>query len=129
MAIHNNLMLALFVVVTFSSINVGLSARNLLQIPALPTIPISLPKPTVSQVPVIPTLPQPTVPNFPITQPSLNLPKPTLPSIPTIPNFPSITTIPNFPSLPTIPNVIPTIPNGIIPTIPFFSPPSAKTSP
>jgi hypothetical protein len=121
--------LAFFIVFSFSSMNISLAARHLLQtsVPSIPTLPVvpTLPRPTLPPLPAIPTLPQPTQPTLPTTQPSL--PKPTLPPFPSFPTIP--TSIPNFnlPPLPTIPS-FPTIPTTI-PSIPFLSPPPATKSP
>jgi len=118
--------LAFFIVFSFSSMNISLAARHLLQttVPSIPTLPVvpTLPRPTLPPLPAIPTLPQPTLPT---TQPSL--PRPTLPPFPSFPTIP--TSIPNFnlPPLPTIPS-FPTIPTTI-PSIPFLSPPPTTKSP
>ncbi|XVF65066.1 hypothetical protein PTKIN_Ptkin09bG0216700 [Pterospermum kingtungense] len=94
--------LAVLMALSFSSmINVSLAARGLLQLPPLPPMP-TFPA-TLPPLPSIPNLPQPTIPSLP--QPSLPTPG-TLPTLPTIPNIPTT-----------------------IPSIPFFSPPPAKTSP
>ena len=133
------LFLALFIFLSFFG---GEAARNLLQLPNLPSVP-NLPKPTLPPLPSIPTLPQPTLP---ITQPSL--PKPTLPPLPSLPTMPTMPavpklTLPPLPSMPTLPTVpkvtlpplssmpsMPTIPiPTALPSIPFLSPPPATTKP
>ncbi|KAF9679033.1 hypothetical protein SADUNF_Sadunf07G0098000 [Salix dunnii] len=120
MASCKSFILALFIALTFTSMNVSIASRHLLQVPPLPKIPMP-------PLPSIPNLPQPTLPTLPTlptTQPSL--PKPTLPPLPsTIPAFPTLpkVTLPPLPSMPSIPT-IPTIPS-----IPFLSPPPATTSP
>lgn len=100
MASFNCFVLALFMALSFSSVNVGLAARHLLQLPTLPPLPS------------IPNLPQPTMPTLP--QPSLPNPV-ALPPLPTIPTLPPLPSLPSIPTLPT--------------TIPSFSPPPARTTP
>ncbi|XVF68252.1 hypothetical protein PTKIN_Ptkin10aG0190400 [Pterospermum kingtungense] len=63
MASFNCFMFSIFKALTFSSLNVGLAARRLQQLPPLPTIP-NLPR---TGLPSIPTLPMPTIPNLPTT--------------------------------------------------------------
>ncbi|GLT85770.1 hypothetical protein SLE2022_039480 [Rubroshorea leprosula] len=122
MASLNSFILAFFMALAFSSVNVGLAARRLQQLPPLPTIP-KLPQPTIPNLPqpTVPTLPQPTVPTLPTPQPTLPQPGalPPLPSIPTtLPSFPKVT-LPPLPSIGSIANI----------PLPFFSPPPATTSP
>ncbi|TYH37102.1 hypothetical protein ES332_D12G017600v1 [Gossypium tomentosum] len=71
MASFNCFVLALFMALSFSSVNVGLAAPN------MPT----LPQPSIANPVALPPLP--TIPTLP--------PLPSLPSIPTLP-----TTIPSF---------------------------------
>ncbi|CAN0840171.1 Protein PELPK1 [Linum grandiflorum] len=111
MASFNGFVLGLFVAFAFSSFNVGLAARHLLQLPTLPPMPStipSLPKPTLPTLPPMPTA----IPSLP--KPSL----PTLPPMPTLPTLPK-TTLPPLPSMPSVP--LPTMP--AIPTIPSVTPP------
>ncbi|KAJ4851198.1 hypothetical protein Tsubulata_024371 [Turnera subulata] len=121
MASFNRIALALFIALCFSSMNAGLAARHLLQMPSLPSLP-NLPKPAaLPPLPTIPaTLPQPALPTLPTTQPAL--PKPTLPPLPSFPSLPTIpkVTLPPLPSMPSIPTIPTTIPS-----IPFLSPPPA----
>ncbi|XP_022762149.1 RNA-binding protein 12-like [Durio zibethinus] len=125
MASFNCFILAFFMALSFSSINAGLAARHLLQLPPLPPMP-TLPGATLPPLPSIPNLPQPTIPTLPqpsLPKPSTLPPLPSLPTLPTIPTGPKVT-LPPLPSLPSIPTMPTTIPS-----IPFFSPPPAKTSP
>ncbi|KAJ1387006.1 RNA-binding protein 12-like [Sesbania bispinosa] len=103
MASYSYIILAFYIVVSFSSMNIGIEARHLLQTTPSGT---SLPKPT---------LPQGSVPTLP-TLPSL----PTIPTV-TLPPLPVTNSLPNFPSIPTIPTTFP--------SIPFLSPPPSTTSP
>ncbi|CAN0913648.1 hypothetical protein LINGRAHAP2_LOCUS28065 [Linum grandiflorum] len=57
------LLFALFVTVSFSNVQVGTSARLLLQLPAIPNLP---PLPTTGVVPAIPAVPVPFLPKPPI---------------------------------------------------------------
>ncbi|KAI9379119.1 hypothetical protein POPTR_017G047000v4 [Populus trichocarpa] len=109
MASFSCFILALFIALSISG---GEAARQLLQLPPLPSVP-NFPKPTLPPMPSIPTLPQPTLPT---AQPSL--PKPTLPPLPSLPTMPSLpkVTLPPLPSMPSMPTIpIPTA----IPSIPF----------
>ncbi|CAK7355154.1 unnamed protein product [Dovyalis caffra] len=87
MASSKSFIFTFFIALAFSSMNVSLAARHLLQVPTLP-------KPTLPPMPSIPNLPQPTLPTLPTTQPSL--PKPTLPPLPSMPTIPTIPTLPKF---------------------------------
>lgn len=99
MASSNCFVLALFVALAFASVDEGLAARHLMQLPTLPPLPS------------IPGIPQ---------QPTL----PPIPSVPPIPSIPKIPTPPPLPSIPSFPNIPTTIPS-----IPFFSPPPSTKSP
>ncbi|AES63507.1 hypothetical protein MtrunA17_Chr2g0279541 [Medicago truncatula] len=79
MASYNSFILAIFIAISFSNMDITLAARNLLQT-TNPTTP-TLPKPTL--LPPLPTIPA-------------ALPKPTQPSIPQF-------------TLPPLPNTLPTI--------------------
>ncbi|CAN1138889.1 hypothetical protein LINPERHAP1_LOCUS14582 [Linum perenne] len=91
----------LIIIVSFSSIEVGMVARQLSHIPTLPLPP--LPKPTLPLPPLSkPTLPLPPLPTLPLP------PLPTLP-LPPLPR--------NLPKIPTIPITIPVSPRLLPPKI------------
>ncbi|XVF44838.1 hypothetical protein PTKIN_Ptkin02bG0156100 [Pterospermum kingtungense] len=60
MASFNCFVLAVLMALLFSSINVSLAARHLLQLPPMPTIPAA----TLPPLPSVPNLPQPTIPTL-----------------------------------------------------------------
>ncbi|KAJ4826354.1 hypothetical protein Tsubulata_008585 [Turnera subulata] len=60
MASFNCIALALFIALGFSTMNTGLAARHLLQLPPLPSMP-NLPKPAA--LPPLPTIPAATLPH------------------------------------------------------------------
>ncbi|KAJ1396528.1 RNA-binding protein 12 [Sesbania bispinosa] len=86
MASHNCFILAFFIAISLSSMDIGLAARHLMQ--------------------TAPTLPQPQG-NFP---PLPTIPIPSLPTIPqvTLPPLPAISSLPNIPTnMPSIPFLSP----------------------
>ncbi|KAG5014977.1 Protein PELPK2 [Glycine max] len=88
MASHYSCIILAFVIaISFSSIDMALASRNLLQT-TLPT----LPQGNVPPLPVFPNLPLPPF-SFP------NIPIPKIPNIPNIPSNPIIPTIPTIPFL------------------------------
>ncbi|KAK8552553.1 hypothetical protein V6N12_041142 [Hibiscus sabdariffa] len=101
MTSFNCFILALFAALMFFSIDVGLAARRLHQLPPLPKTGL-------------PPLPQPTIPT--VLKPG-SLPQ--LPSIPNLSSAPKVT-LSSFPLIPTI--------STTIPSIPFFFPPPSSTS-
>ncbi|KAM7252905.1 hypothetical protein ACFE04_008707 [Oxalis oulophora] len=114
MATRNSLiMFALFIITILSSINVGLSARHLLQFPTIPNF----------HMPNLPPLPSsiPKLPNFPTT----------LPPMPSIPSLTPKVTMPPMPSFP-IPKVawppMPATFSNVIPKIPFLFPSPIATN-
>ncbi|GAB2219409.1 hypothetical protein Droror1_Dr00007044 [Drosera rotundifolia] len=104
----------LFTALMFLSImEVGHSARLLLQLPT--------------------TLPQPTLPTFPLPGqqiPGVQLPLPSIPQL-TFPSFPPFRPLPSVPqlTLPPLPFIsFPGLPNipSTFPSIPFLAPPPSK---
>ncbi|KAK9043407.1 hypothetical protein V6N11_071752 [Hibiscus sabdariffa] len=96
MTSFNCFILALFVALMFSGIDVDLAARRLQQLPSLPKTGLT-------------PLPQPTIPI--VLKPGSLHP---LHSILNLPSAPKVT-LPSFPLIPIIPKTIP--------SIPFLSPP------
>ncbi|CAN1759554.1 hypothetical protein LINPERHAP1_LOCUS7180 [Linum perenne] len=94
---------ALFVAVSFSNVEVGTSARQLLQLP----IPAVGTLPAVGGL--VPTLPMPQLP-----------PLPTTGAVPGIPNIPNIPAVPQIPAVPKVP--VPPVTGGVagvpIPNVP-----------
>lgn len=85
----SSFILALLLLLTFSSMTMVIEARNLLQLPPLPLVPtlplpsLPLPKPDLPAVP-IPAIPLPAVPI-----PAVPIPPVQKPAIPNLPNVPA----------------------------------------
>ncbi|CAL1393349.1 unnamed protein product [Linum trigynum] len=106
---------ALVLAVTFCNMENGMAARQLLQMPTIPSLPQpTLPSggglPPLPSAGALPTLPQPTLPSGGL---------PPLPSAGAIPTMPTIPSIPKV-SLPPLPSGLPTMPSipGLTPAGP-----------
>ncbi|EEF39720.1 conserved hypothetical protein [Ricinus communis] len=91
MASYKNFLLAFFIILSFSCLDISLAARNIFQLPFVPSSP---------------HLGHPRLPTSPTSQPSLS--KPTVPSaapLPTTSNVPGASSIPTTNTLPVVSNV------------------------
>ncbi|KAJ7946197.1 proline-rich protein 1-like [Quillaja saponaria] len=92
MASYNSFILAFFIALSFSNMDISIAARSLLQTtqPAVPNLPVKyLPIPTSLPLPTLPILgnivpPLPPIPSLPVPAlPAVSLPVPSI-HIPTI---------------------------------------------
>ncbi|EEF39719.1 conserved hypothetical protein [Ricinus communis] len=98
MASYSNFLLAFFITLSLSCLDISLAARIVLQFPSVPSNPrFGHPTLPISQ----PSLPNPEVPSAVPLPTASNVPG--VPSIPTTTAFPMVSNVPGVPSIPMAP--------------------------
>ncbi|EEF39730.1 conserved hypothetical protein [Ricinus communis] len=107
MASYKSFLLAFFITLSFSYLDISLAARNLLQFPSVPSN-------THFGNPTLPTS-QPSLPNSVVPSAA---PLPTASNVPGVPSNPTmVSNVPSIPTAPATPN-LPKVSN--VPGMPFF---------
>ncbi|XP_050211300.1 protein PELPK2-like [Mercurialis annua] len=110
MARYNNILILMLIALSFSWLDVSLAARNILQIPfmpSLPTLPISQPSLPDIGIPSLQSMLDGKLPAIPMF--GTGLPTFSVPSLPTIPTlFPALS---NKPEVHSVPSTLPPIPS------------------